>query len=153
MLVFTGKDFEGQSPRLAEGVYCDPSSNIIGDVVIGEGSKIGAKCHIRGDGNSVRIGCGVAIADGAVIHTANLLPVVIGDHVSIGPRAVVHVSTVEEGCSIGSRAVVLNGAVVGKGSIVAAGSVVAAGMKTPPYSLLEGVPARITGTIAEERRK
>lgn len=49
--------------------------------------------------------------------------------------------TVEEGCWIGARAIILGGVTIGKGAIVAAGSVVADDV--PPNSLVAGVPAKV----------
>ncbi|UAY90765.1 transferase [Pectobacterium polaris] len=49
--------------------------------------------------------------------------------------------TVEEGCWIGARAVILGGVTIGKGAIVAAGSVVTDDV--PPNSLVAGVPAKV----------
>ncbi|MDX6914048.1 DapH/DapD/GlmU-related protein [Pectobacterium carotovorum] len=49
--------------------------------------------------------------------------------------------TVEEGCWIGARAVILGGVTIGQGAIVAAGSVVTDDV--PPNSLVAGVPAKV----------
>ncbi|KGA42896.1 transferase [Pectobacterium odoriferum] len=49
--------------------------------------------------------------------------------------------TVEEGCWIGARAVILGGVTIGKGAIIAAGSVVTDDV--PPNSLVAGVPAKV----------
>ncbi len=151
MITFKGNSFAGKSPQIADTACCDVTAKIIGDVFIGEHAVIAANCLIRGDGNSVSIGCHSSVGDGAVIHTADALPVVIGDYVSIGPRALIHVATLEDCCRVGAGAVVLNGAVIGRGSVVAAGAVVSRGMKAPPFSILEGVPARITGTVQEKQ--
>jgi len=47
---------------------------------------------------------------------------------------------VEDGCLIGSGAIVLNRSVIGAGSIVAAAALVAEGFVVPPASLVAGVP-------------
>ncbi|MEI7369839.1 DapH/DapD/GlmU-related protein [Pectobacterium sp. 1950-15] len=49
--------------------------------------------------------------------------------------------TVEEGCWVGARAMILGGVTIGKGAIVAAGSVVIDNV--PPNSLVAGVPAKV----------
>lgn len=49
--------------------------------------------------------------------------------------------TVEEGCWIGARTIILGGVTIGKGAIVAAGSVVTDNV--PPNTLVAGVPAKV----------
>ena len=49
--------------------------------------------------------------------------------------------TVEEGCWIGARVIILGGVTIGKGAIVAAGSVVTDNV--PQNALVAGVPAKV----------
>jgi len=77
-----------------------------------------------------------------VVHLGDEDPTIIGDHVVVGHRAVLHGCTIEDHCLIGIQATVLDGAVIGRGSIVGAGAIVSAGMIIPPLSLVLGVPAK-----------
>jgi len=53
---------------------------------------------------------------------------------------------IEEYCFIGSNAIILMGAHIGHHSIVGAGCVVTEHTKIPPYSIVTGVPGKITGS-------
>lgn len=46
---------------------------------------------------------------------------------------------IEEGCWIGTRAIILKGVRVGKGSVIGAGAIVT--KDVPPYSIYVGVPS------------
>jgi len=84
---------------------------------------------------SIRIGDKVAISKGVIIRDSdnhNIVgsgdietkPIVIGDHVWIGMRAII-----------------LKGVTIGEGSVIAAGAVI--NRDVPPHTLVGGVPARI----------
>lgn len=116
-------------------------NNAVGDVVIGDYTRIG-------------------------IHNTIIGPVTIGNHVnlaqSITVTALNHnfddankrideqgVSTsqtvIDDDVWIGANAVILSGVTIGTHSVVAAGAVVT--KDVPPYSLVAGVPAKIIKKI------
>ena len=68
----------------------------------------------------------------------------------MGHSAVVHGATVGNSCVVGMSATILNGAVVGQESLVAAGALFQEGQKTPPRSLVAGVPGKSRRTLTEE---
>ena len=72
---------------------------------------------------AIHIGADSNVQDGAVLHVDHGFPLVIGERVSIGHRAVLHGATVENDCLIAMGAILLNGVVVGAGSLVGAGAV------------------------------
>ena len=115
---------------------------IVGNPEIGEGTWIGAFTVIDGSGG-LRIGRRCDIASGAQIYTHSTVrrcvsggsyasvdraPVTIGDHVFIGPGALVMM-----GVSIGDRAVISGGAVVVD--------------DVPPLTVVGGVPAKPIGHV------
>lgn len=118
---------------------------ITGDPEIGPGTWIGAFAVLDGSGG-LRVGKGCDIGCGAQIYTHNTVrrcvtgrahphvdraPVTIGDHVFVGPNAVILMGT-----TIGDRAVVGAGAVVTK--------------DVAPATVVAGVPARVIGTVGED---
>ena len=108
---------------------------VIGDHVGISGCTISAGASIT-IGNWVLIGSGVVISDGDAhpidpeARRAGLgggvKPIVIGDDVFIG-----------------ARAIILKGVTIGKGSVIGAGAVVAKDI--PSYSIAVGNPAKVIG--------
>ena len=116
-------------------------NNAVGDVVIGDHTRIGIHNTIIGP---VTIGSHVNLAQGITVTALNhnfeetgkridqqgvsTNPVVIGDDVWIG-----------------ANAVILPGVTLGNHCVIAAGAVVT--KDVPPHSLVAGVPAKIIKTI------
>jgi acetyltransferase-like isoleucine patch superfamily enzyme len=124
---------------------------------IGDGSQIGTFVEIQ---RGARVGAACKIQS----HTFICDGVTIGDRVFIGhgvmltndkrPMAATATgalqseadwtllpTTVEDGASIGSGAVILGGVTIGRGATVGAGAVVT--RDVPPASTVAGVPARL----------
>jgi len=146
--------YRGVLPKAAPSSYIDPSAQVIGDVVIGERSSIWCSATLRGDVNWIRLGEETNIEDNSVLHVdSGDWPLLIGNRVTVGHRAVLHGCTIEDDCLIGIGAIVLNGAKIGRGSVVAAGAVVPEGFEAPPYSMLMGVPAKVRRAVTDEEKE
>lgn len=130
--------------------FIHPLAAIIGDVTIGPRASVWPTAVIRGDTDRIQIGADTNVQDGAVLHVDNGFPLVIGERVSIGHRAVLHGATVEDDCLIAMGAILLNGVVVGAGSLVGAGAVCREGMRIPPRSVVLGVPGRVAREATPE---
>jgi carbonic anhydrase/acetyltransferase-like protein (isoleucine patch superfamily) len=141
--------YRGRLPRIAPSAYVAESADVIGDVEIGENTSIWFATVLRGDIEPIRVGSNSNIQDGSVVHTIEGSPVVVGDWVTVGHRAVVHGCTIEDNCLIGMGAILLNNVRVGEGSIIAAGALVAEKTVIPPRSLYLGVPARFKRELRE----
>ena len=142
--------FEGRTPTLDPSVWVAPGAVVTGDVTLGADVSVWYGAVIRGDVNSIRIGRGSNVQDGAVLHvTRDLFDTEVGDEVTIGHRAVVHACRVCDGALIGIGAIVLDDAVIGEGALVGAGAVVTPGTVVPPRSLVVGTPARVIRTLDE----
>jgi carbonic anhydrase/acetyltransferase-like protein (isoleucine patch superfamily) len=147
------RSYQGRWPQIGAGCYIDASSQILGDVRIGERSSVWMNAVLRGDVNSIQVGSCSNVQDCAVLHgQRNLYPVVVGDWVTIGHNATVHGCVVEDECLIGIGARVLNDARIGQGSIIAAGSVVPEHTVVPPHTLWAGVPAKLRRELSEKDR-
>ena len=147
----------------------DVKSNSIGDrtriwqyVVVMPEAKIGSDvnicshCLIEDDvviGDRVTIKSGVQLWDGLRIGN----DVFIGPNATFTndkfPRSKIYPekflgTRIESGASIGGGAVILPGVVVGVGAMVGAGAVVT--KSVPPYAIVVGNPARITGYVSSQ---
>ena len=108
---------------------------------------------VRGDVNAVTIGDHTSIGDRAVVHVAKIqgdFPTTIGNRVTVGPCAIVHAATLEDGVVIGAGAQVLDGAKVHANAMVAPGAVVTPGTVVPGGELWAGAPAKMVRVLAEE---
>ncbi len=144
------RPYKGQWPRLGEGVYIDPSAQVIGDVTLGDHVSIWPCATVRGDVHSISIGSYSNIQDNTVIHVmAPDFPTSLGHHVTIGHSVNLHGCTLGDYCLVGIGAIVLNGASVGAESIVAAGTLVPEGMEIPPGVMAMGSPATVRRRLTD----
>ena len=148
------KSVRGFTPEIGEDCFIAENAAIIGDVKMGEGCSIWYGTVLRGDVNSIRIGNGVNIQDGSVLHTLyEKSTIEIGDHVSVGHNVTIHGAKIEDYALIGMGSTLLDHAVVGEGAIVAAGSLVLSNTIIEPGSIWGGVPAKFIKKVAPEQAK
>ena len=116
-------------------------NNAVGDVVIGDHTRIGLHNTIIGP---VTIGCHVNLAQGITVtalnHNFEASDKRI-DEQGVSTTPVI----IEDDIWIGANAVILSGVTIGNHSVVAAGAVVT--KNVPPHSLVAGVPAKIIKQI------
>lgn len=147
------RPYKGQWPRLGEGVYIDPSAQVIGDVTLGAHASIWPCATVRGDIHSITIGAYSNIQDNSVVHVmAPDHPTALGHHVTVGHSVTLHGCAIGDYCLIGIGAIVLNGAKVGAESIVAAGTLVPERMEIPPGVMVMGSPAKIRRPLTDEEK-
>ena len=132
------RTYQGISPQLGERVYIDPAAVVIGDVTLGDDVSVWPFAVIRGDMHKITVGHRSNVQDNAVLHITHASdynpggwPLVIGDDVVIGHRAVLH------GCRVGDRVLVGIGAIVNDGAIVEEEVIIGAGCLVPPGKTLE----------------
>lgn len=143
------RPYDGILPTLGARVYVDPQSCVIGRVTLGDDSSVWPMAVARGDVNTIAVGARTSVQDGAVLHvthdgpyTPGGLPLVIGDDVTIGHRAVLHACTVGHRCLVGMGAIVLDGVYVEDEVMIAAGTLVPPRKRLPSRTLWAGNPAR-----------
>ncbi|HTK70299.1 MAG TPA: gamma carbonic anhydrase family protein [Candidatus Eisenbacteria bacterium] len=138
---------------MPRSVFVAPTAVVVGDVVLGEDTSVWYGCVIRGDVGPIRVGSRTNLQDGCILHvTRGRRPLVVGDDVTAGHRAVLHGATIGDRCLIGMGAIVLDDAEIGEESLIAAGSVVLEGTRVPPRSFVAGVPASVRGPIPDPIR-
>jgi acetyltransferase-like isoleucine patch superfamily enzyme len=116
-------------------------NNAVGDVVIGDHTRIGLHNTIIGP---VTIGSHVNLAQGITVTALNHnfeAPERRIDEQGVSTQQV----TIGDDIWIGANAVVLPGVTVGNHCVIAAGAVVT--KDVPPHSLVAGVPAKIIKQI------
>jgi carbonic anhydrase/acetyltransferase-like protein (isoleucine patch superfamily) len=148
------RSVRGFTPQIGDNCFLAENAAIIGDVVMGNDCSVWYSVTLRGDVNPIRIGNGVNIQDGAVLHTLYQKSVVeLGNYISIGHNVTLHGCRIDDYALIGMGAVVLDFAHVGEGAIVAAGSVVLAKTVIPPHELWGGIPAKFIKKVSPEQSR
>jgi len=152
----TIRKYRGEEPVLGARVYIDECALVIGRVTLADDVSIWPFAVLRGDVNRIEIGARTNIQDGSVLHVVHDgpfvpggLPLIVGDDVTVGHRAVLHAATIGHRCLIGMAAVILDGAVIEDEVMVAAGSVVPPGKRLAKRGLYIGSPAKRTRELSD----
>jgi carbonic anhydrase/acetyltransferase-like protein (isoleucine patch superfamily) len=152
--------FEDHRPDVHPDAWLDPACLVIGDVVVGAGSSLWPGVVARGDINRIRIGAATNIQDGCVLHNSHDgphmpggAPLLIGNGVTVGHRAVLHGCEIGDGCLVGMGAIVMDLAVLDAGVMLAAGSLVPPGRRLLRGFLYRGSPARQVRALTEAEKE
>ncbi|GLR63418.1 gamma carbonic anhydrase family protein [Marinospirillum insulare] len=155
----TIRSYQGVIPKLAKDVFVDPTAVVIGDVELGEGASVWPMAVVRGDMHRIRIGKATSVQDGAVLHITHAsdfnpdgFPLIIGEEVTIGHKAILHGCTLGNRILVGMGAIVMDGATVEDEVIIAAGALVPPGKTLPSGYVYAGNPARQMREITEKER-
>ncbi|WP_199886108.1 gamma carbonic anhydrase family protein [Pseudoalteromonas sp. T1lg23B] len=151
------RSYKGIKPKLAEGVYVDTSSVLVGDITLGKDSSIWPLVAARGDVNYIKIGERTNVQDGSVLHLTRATksnpkgyPLIIGDDVTIGHKVMLH------GCTLGNRILVGMGAIVMDNVTVEDDVIIGGGALVPPNKTLEsghlyvGSPAKKSRPLSDD---
>lgn len=134
----TLRTYKGVAPTLANGVYVDQSSVLVGDIHLADDVSIWPLVAARGDVNFIRIGARTNVQDGSVLHLSRPSPrkpqgspLIIGEDVTVGHKVMLH------GCTLGNRILVGMGAIVMDDVIVEDDVIIGAGSLVPPGKTLK----------------
>ena len=118
-------------------------NNAVGDVVIGDHTRIGLHCTVIGPvtiGNHVNLAQGITVS--ALNHNFEDTRLRI-DEQGVNTSEII----IDDDVWIGANAVITAGVHIGRHSVVAAGAVVT--KDVPEYSVVGGVPAKVIRTIRQ----
>ncbi|KAA3626721.1 MAG: gamma carbonic anhydrase family protein [Proteobacteria bacterium] len=136
----------GPKVMIHDNAYIHQTTQIYGDVTVGEGVSFWPYSVVRAEVNAVRIGCFSNIQDFVMIHTCWEGDTVIGDYCSITHHVILHGCTIGNNCLVGINAVIMDNARVGDNCIIAPGSIVREGTVIPDNSIVAGTPAVVKRT-------
>lgn len=144
---------------MGQSVYIDETAVVIGNVTLGDHVSIWPMTVVRGDVQRIEIGEGSNIQDTCVLHVTHAgefspdgYPLLIGRHVTVGHRAVLHACTIGDHCLIGIGAIVMDGAVVEDEVMLGAGSLVPPGKRLESGFLYVGSPAKQARPLKEREK-
>jgi carbonic anhydrase/acetyltransferase-like protein (isoleucine patch superfamily) len=139
-------------PDIDITAWVSPGATIIGRVRLKSRSSVWYGSVLRGDDAFIEVGEETNVQDGSILHIEPEQPCILGNRVTLGHRATVHASLVEDGAMIGIGATVLSHCVIGEGALVAAGAVVLEGTHVPAGTLWAGVPAKQIKQLTSDQR-
>jgi len=140
----------GRSPADHGAAFVAENATLAGCVRLAKESSVWYGAVLRADTGCITIGENTNVQDNAVLHTGPGLDVKVGKGVSIGHGAIVHGCTVGDNTLIGMGAIVLNGAKIGSDCIVGAGALVTGKMDAPDGSMILGSPAKVLRPLKPE---
>jgi len=126
-------------PSACKTAHIAPTSEVIGNVTVGEGASLWPSTVLRGDMGSIKVGAGSNIQDRTIISGGD---VTVGERVTVG-----HGCVISGGCELQDESFVGMGAILGDGvvvqqhAMVAAGAVVAPGTVVATGEVWAGNPA------------
>jgi carbonic anhydrase/acetyltransferase-like protein (isoleucine patch superfamily)/ketosteroid isomerase-like protein len=143
----------GRLPRVHSSAYVAPTAALVGDVTVGPRARVMFGAVLDAEGSRIEIGEASVICENAVLRASAVAgtdqPVVLGDHVFVGPHATLLGCTVERCAYLATAATVLQTARLGAGAVVAVGGLVHARAVVPdeffvpPHTLAVGDPVRV----------
>ena len=132
-----------------DGHFIADSADIVGSVRLKDRSSVWFNAVLRGDNDWLEVGERSNIQDGCILHTDPGIPLIIGDGVTVGHRAMLHGCQVADNSLIGIGATILNGARIGRNCVVGAHALVLEDREFPDGSLILGSPAEAVRELTE----
>lgn len=141
-----------KTPKIASDAWIAPDATVIGDVDLQANTSVWFGAVIRGDNDSITIGEGSNIQDGAVLHIDPGFPLTLEKNVTIGHKVMLHGCTIREQSLIGIGSILLNGCLIGKRSLVGANTLIPEGKEYPDGVLILGSPGKVVRELTEEEQ-
>jgi carbonic anhydrase/acetyltransferase-like protein (isoleucine patch superfamily) len=143
----------GHEPRVHPSAFIAPTATLVGDVLVGPRARVMYGAVLDAEGSRIELGEAAVICENAVLRASAAAgsgqPVVLGDHVFVGPHATLLGCLVDRCAYLATAATVLQTARLGAGAVVAVGgfvharAAVPAEFFVPPHTLAVGDPVRL----------
>jgi len=125
----------GYDPVVDTSAFVAPTAALVGEVVIGPRSRVMYGAVLDSEASRVEVGECAIVCENAVLRATAVgdadLPVLVGDHVFVGPHSTLLGCVVEPACYVATGATVLQGATLESGAVVAVGALVHANSVVP----------------------
>ncbi|MFG1947374.1 gamma carbonic anhydrase family protein [Nonomuraea sp. NPDC048826] len=124
----------GHEPQVHPTAYVAPTATLVGDVRVGPRARVMYGAVLDAEGSRIEVGEAAVICENAVLRgsaVAGDQPVLVGDHVFVGPQATLLGCEVGRCSYVATAATVLQCARLGAGSVVAVGALVHARTVVP----------------------
>ena len=138
------------APQIHPDTWIAPDANLIGQVVMEEGSSVWFGCTIRADHEVITIGKGSNVQENCVMHIDAGFPLTIGENCTIGHKVMLHGCTIGDNTLVGMGATILNGAKIGRNCLIGAGALVTENKEIPDNSLVMGAPGKVVREVDEK---
>lgn len=136
-------------PSVDPSAYVAPTAVLSGDVRIGPDSRVLHGAVLTADGGPIRVGATCVVMEHAVLRGTPANPLLIGDHVLVGPHAYLTGCEIADEVFIATGAMVFNGARMARASSLALGGAVHIGCQVAEETAIPigwiavGDPARM----------
>lgn len=142
-----------RDPVVHPSAWVAPTAVLVGDVTVGPRARILYGAVLSAEGSRVEIGECAIVGENAVLRALRApdeeFPVVVGNHVFIGPHATLLGCRVEPCAYLATGSAALQGSIIRTGAVIAVNAVVHAravapvDMFLPPGTIAIGDPARV----------
>lgn len=153
------RPFLQHTPEIHESCFVDESAVVIGEVVLAEEVSVWPLAVLRGDVNHIHIGARTNVQDGSVLHVNHKnearpegAPLIIGEDVTVGHKAMLHACRIGNRVLVGMAAVVLDDAVIEDDVMIGAGSLVPPRKNLESGFLYVGAPVRQVRPLTDDEK-
>ena len=141
------------APQMHADTWVAADANLIGNVVMEEGSSVWFCSTLRADHEFILVGAGTNVQENTVMHVDRGYPLTIGTNCTIGHKVMLHGCTIGNNTLIGMGATILNGAKIGNNCLIGAGALITEGKEIPDGALVMGAPGKVVRQLDEQAIK